>query len=351
MEVESNWIVLHGTSDLLAFSAVMALTTHWNIHDFSFTLLPNREDHPTGARTCGDNVQVGVTMFTNCMPAYMDELEKSGQTKRFASSNGTWYMGIYNYIGAEPFGCWYKKTLDAPVPPVVVPVPSFRPTPTQYPQVSPPLSTTPLATPLSSSSASPGSQIDAIDDAESACFPASGRVILEDGIVKRMDELAIGDRILVGKDQYSPIFAFTHRDSSAKHSFVRLIVDTGYEEKHVELTKTHYLYLNGNLALAGTAQLGDTVVLADGSERAVVRIEEHRLSGLFNPQTIDGNIVVDDILASTYTARIPPSVAHATLSVFRLAYKLVGLDVSNGALEQLSLLDKATSWGRRGQTA
>lgn len=44
----------------------------------------------------------------------------------------------------------------------------------------------------------------------------------------------------------------------------------------------------------------------------------------FNPQTLDGDILVDGIVTSTYTTAVAPRVARAVLSPLRLLYTLDG---------------------------
>lgn len=268
-------------------------------------------------------------MFTDCLPIFMDELIRRGQANSFSSSNGTMYLGTYNYVaeGIEPYGCWYARTADGPAVPSVSPVPSATPTE----------SATPSTEPIWQN----GTFVDD-EPGESACFPASGRVRLRGGDVKRMDELVVGDKVQVGRDEYSPIFAFTHRDAEVMHSFLRFAIGSG-EKEFLTLTKTHYLYVNGDLRKASSVQIGDAVVLADGSPQLVTGIEElHGIRGLFNPQTLNGNIVVDNVLTSTYTARVEPNLAHAGLSILRLAYRLGAGDVTRGMLEQISSLERLT---------
>lgn len=67
------------------------------------------------------------------------------------------------------------------------------------------------------------------------------------------------------------------------------------------------------LVSAASVRIGDVLQLANGSDSPVVVVEDVSADGLYNPQTVDGNIIVDGIVASTYTTAVHPCVAHAAL--------------------------------------
>ncbi len=155
------------------------------------------------------------------------------------------------------------------------------------------------------------------------CFPASATVQLRDGQVKTMAELEIGDVVAVGDGQYSPVFMFTHKMQSVETEFVRIAT------AHTQLTLTsgHYLYLSGALRAAGSARVGDSVETDDG----VVRIEcVQRVTdrGLYNPQTLHGDVVVNGVRTSTFTTAVQPTLAQAMLAPLRAAFVKLGLATS-----------------------
>ena len=55
-------------------------------------------------------------------------------------------------------------------------------------------------------------------------------------------------------------------------------------------------------------------------------------NGLYNPHTMNGDIVVDGILTSTYTSAINPTLAHAALWPVRMLHS-VGQDVLGHAFD------------------
>lgn len=151
-------------------------------------------------------------------------------------------------------------------------------------------------------------------DDDDVCFPAHATVELRDGSIVRMEELSVGDQVRVSSDEFSEVFMFTHKLSDAKHSFVTLRTASGAT---ISATNGHYIYANGQLAAAGTVRQGDVLTLANGQLDIVDSVRSESARGLFNPQTAHGSIVVNGVLASTYTTAVEPSFAHAILSPLR----------------------------------
>lgn len=157
---------------------------------------------------------------------------------------------------------------------------------------------------------------------EPICFPGSATVELVDGSVKRMEDIQIGERVMVGTGKYSDVFMFTHKLSDVSHAFITLRTASGHA---LTLTNGHQIYANDVLVAAGRVQIGDTLQLADGSKSVVESVQCSTEKGLFNPQTLHGDIVVNGILASTYTSAVTPKYAHALLTPFRFVYERLGL--------------------------
>ena len=64
---------------------------------------------------------------------------------------------------------------------------------------------------------------------------------------------------------------------------------------------------------------GDSLLLGNGTLSVVHSIKFIDAFGLYNPQTMHGNIVVNGVQASTYTTALHPSAAHALLTPLRTA--------------------------------
>lgn len=179
-----------------------------------------------------------------------------------------------------------------------------------------------LATPIENQGRDPSSSP---DDSDSVCFPASATVTLEGGVQRLMQDVRIGDRVQVAHDVFSPVFMFTHKLHDVWHSFITIrAVDGSGTFAKLSLTKSHFLYVNGRLAEAGTVKPRDTVELASGKNAQVVTVKNTLLRGLYNPQTLHGDIVVDGIRATTYTRTIHTNTAHSLLTPLRLLFRVSG---------------------------
>jgi Hint module len=176
----------------------------------------------------------------------------------------------------------------------------------------------------SSPGPSPGSTTNS-GGSNSSCFPASATVELSTGETKRMDELNVDDRVRVGASEFSPVFMFTHKLNEVVNTFIQLHTASGHS---VSATPGHYLYINGDLAPASSIKVGDMMTTADGEATRVVQVSRVLGSGLFNPQTVHGDIVVDGIMSSTYTTAVAPSIAHKVLAPFCAAYAAVGFSTT-----------------------
>ncbi len=144
-----------------------------------------------------------------------------------------------------------------------------------------------------------------------------------------MAELAIGDRVLVGDNTYSEVYMFSHKDHNAVSTFVSIATSAN---QTIALSPSHYIYANSKLVAASAVVLGDVLIAADGSEVTVVAVSQERNTGLFNPHTLHGDIVVNGIKASCYTAAVAPTLAHSLLWPVRMLYSL-GYDIVNGSLD------------------
>ena len=176
----------------------------------------------------------------------------------------------------------------------------------------------------------------------SSCFPAAARVNVQraSGAVERvaMHTLKLGDMVQATAQPtvtFSPVFAFSHKASDvAVGTFVEIklttvdgIPTTG--DTALVLTEGHYVYANGALVAAGKVQVGDTVVTEGGATAVVAAVTRGvKGKGLYNPNTVHGDIVVEGVVVSTYTTSLSPAVAHALLWPLRTAWKTTGVDTS-----------------------
>lgn len=196
-----------------------------------------------------------------------------------------------------------------------------------------------------------------VDDAQdiiaevAECFPADASVRLRSGATKRMDELAAGDVVHVGGDDYSEVHMFSHKLPGGAHDFVRIATASGAV---VRLTPGHLLPVNGALAPARSVSAGDAVRLADGRASAVRAVSRVSAPGLYNPHTLDGRIAVDGVACSAYTDAVHAGAAHAVLlAPCRAAWRLLGVECAGGLLHGDSRAGVAlrAAWALLGRAA
>ncbi|GAB0498217.1 hypothetical protein MMPV_009558 [Pyropia vietnamensis] len=211
---------------------------------------------------------------------------------------------------------------------------------------------TPTPTPLTQPTASPTATPDDDDD-EPACFPAAATVERADGSIVRMDALRVGDVVRVapgvGASSFSPVYLFTHADATRRHGtpHVRLTTASGAA---ITSSAGHYVYASGRLVAASAVDVGDTlqVVRPGGGDgqwvvSPVTAVTAVPVAGLYNPQTLAGEVVVDGVRASTYTTAIAPRVAAALLAPLRAAWSVVGAAAAPPAVV-VSALDAPGRW-------
>lgn len=198
------------------------------------------------------------------------------------------------------------------------PTPSgtITPLPTTSSQVG--ITSTPSVSATPSGVLEASNEDDELAGSTGICFPSLARVELENGGVIQMSHLSVGDRVHVGYGSYSDVFLFTHHINDVYSIFINVSVESNAS---IVLSPTHFIPVSGRLRAARVLKKGDMIKLGNGKSDFVVSIERVFMRGLHNPQTLDGHIVVDGILASTYTQTVDPIVATSLLAPFRWVYK------------------------------
>ncbi len=149
------------------------------------------------------------------------------------------------------------------------------------------------------------------------CLAGDAMVTMADGTTSRVDELNEGDEVARGRQ----VFMFTHRDEQKEARFLRFTSTTG---ETLELTHGHYLYVNGVPRTARDVRVGDTLQRGDGSVVMVGEVTEVLKKGVYNPQTVQGDIEVNGFVVSTYTEAVQPEIAHPALAPLRAVWRWAG---------------------------
>lgn len=154
------------------------------------------------------------------------------------------------------------------------------------------------------------------------CFPGESYLELQNGNMIPMSQLKLGDVVKTGHGTYSPVFAFTHKIVGGSRQFIRIWTTSGHS---ISATSGHFIYASGALKAAGAVRQGDVLTLGNGKYSTVTAVEVVSLGGLYNPQTLHGDIVVDGVLSSTYTMSVEPTLAHLALAPLRALYQTSGV--------------------------
>lgn len=160
-----------------------------------------------------------------------------------------------------------------------------------------------------------------------ACFAGSMTVELESGLRLSVADLQIGDRVRTGDTTFSDIHLFGHRRMEGLYPFKNITTDRGF---HLLVSAGHFVEVEEkSLILAADVRIGTMT-----SQGVVVSVSDTYAQGLHNPHTLDGLIVVNGFLTSTYTSAVSPKVAHVMLMPVRAIYKLFGVNVLGSFLHK-----------------
>eukprot|EP00928_Gymnodinium_smaydae_P028588 TRINITY_DN21768_c0_g3_i1.p1 TRINITY_DN21768_c0_g3~~TRINITY_DN21768_c0_g3_i1.p1 ORF type:complete len:522 (+),score=66.26 TRINITY_DN21768_c0_g3_i1:67-1566(+) len=263
----------------------------------------------------------------------------SGQAAALASS------GIFK---ANPGGCNVYIAEGVPSTPSPSSPPTLSPSsaPTPSPSSAPTSSPSSAPTPSPSSAPPPPSAPAVIDDAKDkiettpACYPGDAYANVENRGATLMEELRVGDRILVqnsaGGLEFEPVLAFLHAHRSAAAEMPAHVIEVTHMHGVVRASPGHLLLTaNSQDKLAKDILPGDQLRVAQGMDVVSSNVLSVRLTksdrGAFAPLTAAGNLVVDMVVASNYAspataglARVTHPLAHAVLFPVRL-YHRVGI--------------------------
>jgi len=164
----------------------------------------------------------------------------------------------------------------------------------------------------------PATPAPAAGSSSSSCFPESASVTLSNGNTVTMAALKVGDHVRTAAKEFSEVFMFSHKYTDAQATFVELKTATGT----IRLSEGHYLYVNGKAAPASSVTVGDLLETATGASAAVTGVSQVRDTGLYNPHTMQGDIIVNGFRTTTYTEAIHPTLAHALLAPVRALHAM-----------------------------
>eukprot|EP01013_Petalomonas_cantuscygni_P031776 TRINITY_DN58084_c0_g1_i1.p1 TRINITY_DN58084_c0_g1~~TRINITY_DN58084_c0_g1_i1.p1 ORF type:complete len:265 (-),score=49.98 TRINITY_DN58084_c0_g1_i1:199-993(-) len=148
-----------------------------------------------------------------------------------------------------------------------------------------------------------------------SCFSGEDVVNMADGSTKRVQDIAVGDRVLTvvpGDHSVVPdvVFRVTHADADAQISFIRLRTSAG---QAIDLTPGHYIHVADvnldTLKRADAVAVGDVVFVVGAPGRphdmawptTVAHVDHVMRRGAFNFHVRSGTVVVNGVVASHFT--------------------------------------------------
>jgi len=132
---------------------------------------------------------------------------------------------------------------------------------------------------------------------DQSCFSGQNKIQIKDNGTILMQDLKIGDEILVAKNTYDKVYSFGHRHTSITTKFLQLL------PSGLEITNDHMVVVEGGYSVpASSIKVGDRLQLGTGDLVTVTHINTVTRNGVYAPFTFSGTIVVSDVMASNYIA-------------------------------------------------
>lgn len=116
-----------------------------------------------------------------------------------------------------------------------------------------------------------------------------------------MSRLQVNDLVMVGSDKFQRVYGFSHKTDSHTAKFLQIYLEDANDP--LEMTPSHFAFVAGKDGPipASQLQLGDRLHNVAHGEKEIIKIETvTHDDGLYSPLTLDGTIVVNDLLMSTY---------------------------------------------------
>jgi hypothetical protein len=161
-----------------------------------------------------------------------------------------------------------------------------------------------------------------------ACFPETAVVSSTDG-EKMMKDLKVGD-VIATKDGMSEVYTFLDRFTAEMGIFKYIYY---YNENdvlsHIAMTEDHLILARRgankeDFVKAKGVKSGDYVYRKVGQELKAVIVshtETKQAKGYYGPATMEGTLVVDGIVTSSY-ALVDHRISHMVTAPLRLAYSI-----------------------------
>ncbi|VDI34015.1 desert hedgehog [Mytilus galloprovincialis] len=180
------------------------------------------------------------------------------------------------------------------------------------------------------------------------CFHEGSLVKLNNGNMKRIKDLRVGDKVLIlySKENLveDEVIAWLHRLRTGQFTFLKIMHDFG----EIILTPDHILFVgeDRNPQHASTVRPGDKLSFLKKASHdsktvsvaTVLSIQTVNGTGVYAPLTYNGRLLVDNVDVSCYRTLNPPQImgrdlmsshdlAHVAFPPMRISFKC-GLDIN-----------------------
>ncbi|XP_062898488.1 sonic hedgehog protein [Mobula hypostoma] len=173
------------------------------------------------------------------------------------------------------------------------------------------------------------------------CFPASARVSLENGNSKWLKDLKPGDRVLaadeLGNLLYSDFIMFLDRAEEVEKVFY--VIETRQPRRKLALTAAHLLFVGHSSSegqiefrarFASDVRPGQLVYVTDGDGQQlqpamVDKVYLEEMTGAYAPLTVQGTLVINQVLASCYAVIEEHTLAHWAFAPVRMKHAATSL--------------------------
>ena len=165
-----------------------------------------------------------------------------------------------------------------------------------------------------------------------SCFAGSSQITLEDGTIKALSDIQIGDKVLVNKNNlYEPVLSFIHSQRQGQFSFLAISIQSllSNSSSTIFISANHLIFDfdSGKAIFAGKLHVGDRVQFIDNDKIVpgeIIDIQLTKQQGYYAPLTTSGTIVVNGVVASNYATVSNHELAHQVMAIYRWWISLVG---------------------------
>lgn len=132
------------------------------------------------------------------------------------------------------------------------------------------------------------------------CFSGDTLIEVEGVGAIEMKDLKLGDMVHVGNNKYEPVYGFGHYGPDTVGDFLKLSTTSG---SVLTMTPDHMIYVESlGFIPASAVQPGHIVLGGHGDKMLIKSTEKSQALGVFAPFTTSGQILVNNVLASSFVA-------------------------------------------------